>query len=348
MTAEVSEDEEDFDAERRGRPRELKSYVFEVNGGFPNEILSNEITGTVENTGLQQIKILRLLSGQRNASFFLDRSDERFLVLHTGGRAEDTHRLVDLLANSPKYQFDRAWIPTQLLQDISTMPGNVFNGFGLDYQDYFAPSEETESPVEELNMFVSGTIANKALDAVMSEKDLQRSIAYTRTRIKKGTALDYSRDDISFNGLLSVRSGKSIDDHIALVNETLMNYRQMIEKVELLRIGTKEVSGTQHLSGKAFNLVFDRKIEDLAFFLDRLLGGGPPFRLWGTKSKLGESHYQALALDLHTGHPIDLEASTSLIRVYLPSKSCGNSLLRLYVNLQRYFDSGTRCEEIFS
>ena len=54
---------------------------------------------------------------------------------------------------------------------------------------------------------------------------------------------------------------------------------------------------------------------------------------------------QVVAVDLHTGDPIDLEVTPSTIRIYLPKGSCGNTVLRIYVNLQHYFDSAIRFNE---
>lgn len=344
MYAEMTEEEEELEVERRGKPPELKSYLVESNGLLQSTIQSSELHGQIEDTGVSDIKILNLSSGSHSAGFYLDLKDKRFLVLHTGDLAEDTHRLIKELTYSPEYLLDRAWIPTHMLQDISKLPGNQFNGFGLQYLDVFAPTEESD----ELDITASGNIADRALTAVMSESALRRSLSYTKTRIRRGTPLNYAKDDLMWDGTLSVRSGKSIDDHIALVEETRTRYKDLVEGIEKYRLTAKEVEGTRHLGGRAFNLTFDRTIDDLESFLDRLLNPGSAFRLWGIKSKIDANYYQVLALDLHTDGQMDLEISTNLMRVYLPAAACGNSLLRLFVNLQRYFDSRTRCEEIFS
>lgn len=33
------------------------------------------------------------------------------------------------------------------------------------------------------------------------------------------------------------------------------------------------------------------------------------------------------------------------MRIYLPENSCGNTILRLYTNLQHYFDSNVKLNE---
>jgi len=348
MSAEPSEEEEgDEEAERRGRPRELKSYLFESNTKIPPEFKSETFSWSVKDTGVDNIKILNLTSGGSVAGFYLDLSDERFWVLHTGNLATDAHKLVRQLAYSPLHQFDRAWIPSQLLITISNLPGNTFDGFGLEYEDLFTPSEVPDVPITELTMTVSGASSRKALNAVTREEDLQRSISYNKISVKRGTRSSFSKDDLVYNGTFSVRSGTSIDDHISLVDETRVRYKEKVQEIEQLRLGTREVDGVGRIEGKAFNFTFDRKIEDFSLFLHCLFNSKAPFRLWGLKVKIADDYYQVLALDMHTGQPIDFEISSNLIRVYLPEETCGNSLLRLYVNLQHYFDSTIHCEELF-
>jgi hypothetical protein len=133
---------------------------------------------------------------------------------------------------------------------------------------------------------------------------------------------------------------------MSFVDETKAKYRELVESIEQFRLGTRETLGARRIKGKAFNLVFQRKIEDFQFFLDRLLDSKEPFRIWGLRSRIEDDYYQVLALDMHTGSSIDLEISPDLIRAYLPEEACGNTLLRLYVNLQHYFDSEVRCEEL--
>lgn len=348
MSAEASEEEieESEDEERRGRPRELKSYLLETNNGIEQGFQTEKISGSLKDTGVEKLKILGLSSGTRSASFYLDMSDSRFWVLHTAALASESHRLVRLLTHAPEFEFDRTWIPTQMLEGITKLPGNKFQGFGLEYYDWFVPEGTSEVPIEELSMNVSGTIATEALEAVRSRSNLQRSVSYNKVRVKRGDPLRYSKDDITLWGNFSVKEGGSVDDHIAMVEQVKGDYRHVVSNVEKLRLSADD-SGTTQLKGKAFNITFDRPLPNLKFFLERLLSGIEPFRLWGLRTRIDEDYYQVTAIDLHTSQPLDLEVSPGLIRVYLPENTCGNTLLRLYVNLQHYFDSRVKCEELY-
>ena len=52
------------------------------------------------------------------------------------------------------------------------------------------------------------------------------------------------------------------------------------------------------------------------------------------------------AVDLHIGAPISFEVTPELIRVYLPSGTCANSVLRLYANLQHFYDAEARAFDL--
>jgi hypothetical protein len=137
-------------------------------------------------------------------------------------------------------------------------------------------------------------------------------------------------------------AGVSSEDHVSFVEIIRKVYRNLIEDVERNSIGMKTVEGRTLLEGQAFDLVLHRQIDDLERFTDMILDSKMPFRLWGLKNKVLPNMQKVVAVDLHTGDPIDLEITPSLIRIYLPKKSCGNSVLRLYVNLQHHFDAAVR------
>lgn len=351
MSAETEEevviDEES--GETRGRPRELKSYILDANQKLTSRFETPEISGVVQDTGIDTIKILYLMSGKSSsASFFVDIKDDRFWTLHTNSLAENTSKLIPKLARSPEHQIDRAWIPTQILQKIPTLNGNTFDGIGLRYEDFFNPRDEESLPIEELSLTAYGSSSRKALEAVMEKNELQQSISYSKIRVLRGAKNSFTKDIINYDGSFSVKKGASSDDHVFLVDQTTDNYKEVITRTEKLRLGTHELEGYKTIEGKAFNFEFKRRIENIEFFLSRLLSTSEPFRLWGIRTKLAKDYYQVLAVDMHTGYPLDFEVTSDFMRVYLPDGACGNTILRLYTNLQHSYDSRTRCVEIFA
>ena len=86
-------------------------------------------------------------------------------------------------------------------------------------------------------------------------------------------------------------------------------------------------------------MVLDRPISNLEVFCESIFSSGEPFRLWGVPTRLAKDFYRVQALDLHMGTPLQFEIGPQFLRVYLPVGSCGNSVVRLYTNLQHHYDS---------
>ncbi len=330
--------------EHRGRPRQLKTFIIESNSAISPEFSIGNFKCSIVGTDVPDIKILQMASGRMFVNFFLDMSDGRFWVLHTNALAKHAGKIMTRLIHSDEIKFDRTWFPTDMLKEIGDMAGNRFNGFKADYNDIFLTMDSPEVPVEELSINISGRSSYKYLEAIRLQQDLYNFIAYTRVRVIRGTPTNFAKDDFNYHGMFVVKGGTSIDDHISLVENARKKYREKIESIENFSIGVKEVEERTLIEGKAIDLEFKRTIDNWEVFLQRLLSHS--FRLWGLKTKLDKDYYRVLAVDLHTGHPVDLEIAKNLMRIYLPKGSCGNVVLRLLVNLQHYFDSNIKCEEL--
>ena len=342
MTASFELEPEEFMEETRGRPRLLKTYIMEVNGEPPSEFDVTSLQVSRIKSKLPEVSLLSLKHGSIQGRFLVDTSDKRFWLLHTNDLAEFTNRLFNRFVSSPDASFDKAWLPVEMMQKVASLSGNSFRGFGLRYQDFFALDGEGEGPVEELRMRVSGSSSMDALEALRDEEKLRRSLSYSMVRVRRGNRLDYVIEELGHEGRFIARGGSSIDDYVSLIEITRKMYRNTIETIERNSIGIKEVEGRTLVKGQAFDLTLEREIEDIDSFIDHLVSSKLPFRLWGIKNKISKDFYQVVCVDLHTGDSIDLEISPFLIRIYLPKDSCGNTVLRLYTNIQHYFDSAIK------
>jgi len=333
------EEPEETSGEPRGRPRLLKTYLMEANRSLPESFEGFDFSLSKLETGLPEISFLTLRYEGKYAKFLVDCSDRRFWVLHTNSLADEAEYLFNKLVFSPKANFDKVWLPTQMMQEIANLPRNAFKGFGLNFRDFFELDQQIETPVEELIMRVTGSSSILALKALQNEKKLQNSLAYSLITVKRGDSQEYVTDEINYEGRFMARGGTSIDAYNNLIEITSKKYKNLIEGIERNSLGIKEVENRTLIKGQAFDLNFKREIEDISSFLDVLVNSKEPFRIWGIKNKITNDEYQVVGVDLHTGDSIDFEVSPSLMRVYLPEGSCGNTVLRLYTNLQHYFDS---------
>lgn len=339
IAAQEKEEEEELEEETRGHPTELKTYYMESNSGLPKALETGSLKISPIATTLSDISVIRLEHSSHSAIFYLDAADPRFLLLYTNGVARITDRLFRRLVDSQANKFDRIWLPTQTQHEISHYSGNIFTGFGLLFEDLFVPHNTRDLPIGELTMSVSGASSSRAFDAINKDESLKRSVCYSKIRLERGNGRFYVADEIKFNGRIITKAGQSIDDHVSLVEIVRKKYRSLIENIERNSLGTKDVEGRTLVEGQAFELELNREIPDLDRFAERLLNGDKPFRLWGMVNNISRDMRQIVGLDLHTGDPINLEIMPSLMRVYIPRGGCGNTVLRLWVNLQHSFDS---------
>jgi hypothetical protein len=329
----------EYGAETRGKQTELKTYVMESNN--PTNEIKSGISAKQYPTDVADISVLKLDQANQTGTFYVDSTDKRFLLLYTNDLAETADRLYAKLIHSKGNFFDRIWLPTEVLRDLSRLSGNLFKGFSMKYQDFYSGVERDRTRAG-LSVTATGPLSDQAFQALDDNDNLKKTMAYSRMRVFRGTEDSFVTDELEYSGRMITAAGVSSEDHVSLVEIIRKVYRNLVEDVERNSIGMKTVEGRTLLEGQAFDLVLHRQIDNLERFTDMLLDSRMPFRLWGLRNKVLPNMQKVVAVDLHTGDPIDLEITPSLIRVYLPKKSCGNSVLRLYVNLQHHFDATVR------
>lgn len=340
----------DDDEEPRGRPRELKAYMLESEGGFPSSFHSDMITGEVQSTGLDGIKILRMSQDETMFEFFLDTSDPRFFVLHTNEKSDDVGPLVSALTRDRRYTFDNTWFYSDMLYNFTKKEGNIFNGFGVKYASdtFLSDDNDRDADIDDLRIIINGSLAHRMLNTVDGEPDIKKTMAFNKVRIRRGqnSSLDSIQDDVTYNGYLSVKRGKSVQDHVHLVDICRDEYSKTVNHVEDSSIGVKAVEGRTLIEGKSFDFEFKSPIDDIDLFIDKMFNSAEPFKLWGLKSKIHDGYFKVTAVDLHAGAPINFDIANNLMRAYLFKGNCGNTILRLLTNLQIHYDSRIACKQV--
>lgn len=325
-----------YGGEYRGKQAELKTYIMESNN-LPGKIANSDVVVQPFTTDLPTVNVWRIFFGKINATFYVDSTDPRFLVLYTNDLAHVTDNLYKKLVHTTKNKFDQIWLPKDVLYKLTKLPGNTFKGFGLRFDDYFSIKQEDEN-YDAIKLSAVGALSSDVLRVLSEKTSIKKTISFSKVRVLRGVKGSCVTDELQYLGRLITIAGNSVDYHVNFVEVIKRTYRQMIEVVEENRIGIKKVEGRTLLEGQAFDFVLDRKIDDLDSFADVLLDQKTPFRLWGLRSKILPEMRRIVGVDLHTGDPIDLEVTPSLIRVYVPKGACGNTALRLFVNLQHTWD----------
>ena len=116
-------------------------------------------------------------------------------------------------------------------------------------------------------------------------------------------------------------------------------YASKIEAIEKNAIEYERAEFGYRFNGQPITIILDKEIEDMDSFLKDFFSSRQPFRLWGVRKRLDKNFYRVNSIDLHTGHKLNMEVTPEWIRIYLPKGSCGNTIYRLFTNVQQYYDS---------
>lgn len=283
---------------------------------------------------------------------YVDFTNPRYWLLHSMGSSNAVDTLVNgMIAQGP--ELDHAWLPADLLESVSRL--GKFMGLSLDYDRRIIPDVDLlapNAPVETLKMQLWGSKAADVLRILSHQDAFPHETTLSKVKVKYGfrsggnEAIDeFSVDDIKYDGKATAR-GTSFQSHLNLISHVYHTlYAGQIRRLEeqyALRVVSSD--GRARLLGEPINLFLDHPISDLKVFCDRVFSSAEPFRLWGVPVKVSASLYRVRAVDLHVGSPIDFEISPDFIRIFLSLGSCGNTILRLYTNLQHHYDSKVRAE----
>jgi hypothetical protein len=278
------------------------------------------------------------------ASFYVDATSPRFWLLHSTSRSTVIDPLVrSALANARG--LDSAWIPVQLLESTTRL--GLLRGLGLDYDRRPVPDvdfEQPGAPVEFLKMQLWGNRAQDVLAVLRKQGAFPDATTLSKVKIKHW--LDSQKDspfsivDIKYDGKITGR-GTSFQSYMTVVTTLYRKYANRVREFEkrfavsITRRGT----GRMAVAGEPLNITFKEPINNLAVFCDHLFSATRPFRLWGVPVKIAKDSYHVAAVDLHVGARFNAEISPDFMRIYLNPGSCGNTLFRLYTNLQHYYHS---------
>lgn len=336
------------DDEGAGRMRILKSYIVESDHGVQERLFkTDKMSFNIVDTDVEKLKIMQISDDHTNIEMFLEMQDSRFLVLHTNELSDSAANVIEELVDDRYHNFDHTWFHSMFLRRIPGKKGNKFRGVGIKYSNEYLENKYLDT--DDLGVSASGSLAIRLLNLVENDDVIKNRSAYNKIGITRGntTSLEsFVQDEISNNGYFSVRKGKSVQDHLMLIDMVKEDYIDTMRRIEDIRIGLVDVSGRTLVEGRPFDFRFSSKIEDLNSFLTTLFNCAKPFKLWGIKSQITKDYFRVAAVDLHTGSPMNFEVASDLMRVYLSKDSCGNTILRLLTNLQAYFDSGITCEQV--
>ncbi|MCT9096825.1 hypothetical protein [Haloarchaeobius sp. HME9146] len=324
----------------------LKSYLIESNRSSLSE-------GTVS-LGDQQLHISETQepgfvrataqTDDGRVYFFIDKLNERFWSIHTVAKATVSDKIIKRIIFPRFTELDYPWLSNGFLERVGKQPEATFRAFSVKFEDEFHEITENSGGVEGLSMRLWGNSADEVLDTLRTNQNISGSTSLSNVGIKKEFGERVLLSDITYQSKFTAR-GESVEGHLSQVRNVMEDYYTILDKVEneYSMYTERRGSGT-HIDGHPLLIDFDREIENLREFVDELFSSTNPFRLWGIVDEVEEDYYTVAGVDMHTGDKIDFEVCPNWIRIYLPKGSCGNVVMRLYTNIQHYYDSKSTLE----
>jgi len=321
----------------------LKTYIIESNLRRPQELPKlKQFETQIAKTRDKYLFKLNVRKENEQVEFFIDTINPRFWLFHSVGRSTFTDPFIKKFVGETMNGLDHPWFPTQFMEKLTE--GEHFRGFTLKYENEFMKKDDEDIPIRTLSMRLWGNTAPKVLNILRRDREIRHSVALSGIGIKHSIDHeDFVIDDISFWAKFTAR-GTSIDGHFYIIQKTQKKYQNKIEAIEENWISYSKTELGYRFKGQPLTIVLQKTIEDLDGFLSDLLSSRKPFRLWGVRKFLEKDFVKINAIDLHTGHKLNFEATPEWIRVYLPKNSCGNTVLRLFTNIQHYYDSEAKLE----
>lgn len=329
--------ETDLKADDPRRPLHLLQEVWS-----PSTLGSSYDT-TVHSTDEEELLIAEARARSSVVRLFIDVSNPRYWLFHSMSESTILDRAISRIV-ARSLHFDRVWFPTTFLRAVSRR--GQFRGLGLDFDKRILLDDEDEHSSEQtvafLKMQLWGNRAHDILALLEQSSAFPHETTLAKVRIKywfdEQSPDLFSLDDVKFDGKVTAR-GTSFQSHLQLLNQLIGTYFGKINRLEASQsIRHVAVGDYYRLEGGPIVFRFTRAL-DTARLAELLSNGGEPFRIWGAPVSVTPKMWRIRGVDLHIGSAVTLEIMTDTIRLYLPDRTCANSVLRLFTNLQHYVDA---------
>jgi hypothetical protein len=317
----------------------LKTAIIESNI-TPDDIFSRtaiEETHQVEDN-LYMIEWRTSSSG--SGWLFLDSHDERFWILYSLGDSKYFGDATSELISKEGAGLDRLWLPTAQVEEIGEM--GEYESIKTNYSaNNVFPEEliEDNRQFSDLSIDGSGQNSKRLYDLLRSVEDIDNYLALSRIQIRREINGRFVRERITNEGMFTTRGGSGINLHTSTVEQIKNRYADLLQLIEENHIvgATAEEHGAR-AQGAPIVIKFSHEVPDLESFISNVVNAQNPFRLWGHIRQVSKAGFKVDGVDMHNGDKIAIEASPSWLRLYLYDEACGNTALRLFTNIQQYYD----------
>jgi len=316
----------------------LKTAIIESNIHFDRIVEIDAVEHVLEIES--DLRMVRVKNSKGDGWLFFDLHDERFWIIYSIGKSDFFNTAIDNFNQTEGGGLDRLWIPTGHVEEIGAM--GEYEGIKLSYgaTDVF-PEEFIEDNLQftDLSIDGSGQSSSRLYNILKSTDEIEDFLALSRIQIRREEEGEFVRESITNEGAFTTRNGSDIGLHISTVERVKDQYARLLEAVESNHVirAEERQHGARSRGGPVL-IKFSRTVSDVEKFLNHVVNAQDPFRLWGHIREVGESAFKVDGVDAHNGDKIAIEMSSEWLRLYLYDGACGNTALRLFTNIQQYYD----------
>lgn len=337
----------------------LKSYIIEAHdisdGREELQLGLSAIKQIAKTTNSRIVKtddpsLVGLVSDKLFAEFVIDLLHPRYWFIHTLSKSNHADRFLTHIIKGAPF-IDRAWFHSRILEEASRL--GRFEGLGIRFDSTIYHSKDldlhTTSEVDKWDPLDNRLISLnlKTLRGVRQQlqklRDAQvfpyaSALSWVRVRTMNGSTDTFALEDVTYSGKFTAR-GTSFTDHVHFLIAIRDNYEASIIQVEEnAAIGISRQQDGFRFHGSPIVFGFSKPILNMDEIIPRMFTSAEPYRLWGIPRIVNEKLVRIHAVDLHVGQSLTLEITPNHLVAYLPQGSCGNSIARIFSNVQRTLD----------
>lgn len=347
-----------FESRERGEQEHnlLKSYLIEAHidelddphrAGFDTTAtIAGHFGGSLIGTEDPSLSVLSL--PKQSVVFYVDQLNPRFWFLHTLSKSEHADRFITRLIKASPLM-DRAWFPSHILENASKQ--GKFEGFGIKFDStiYQLPDDDASSDDSEWsplnNRLISMSLKTPRGARAQLEKlrsagvfPYASALSWVRVRVANDSSDGVALEDITYYGKFTAR-GSSFTDHQHLLATVRDEYEASVVRLEQsAAIGATPRGTGLEIRGEPLVLSFPKPLRNLDEIIPRMFTSAEPYRFWGVPRRANRRLIRVHAVDLHVGQNLTLEITPRHIVAYLPAGTCGNTITRLFSNVQHTLD----------
>ncbi len=197
------------------KTQKVKTYMLEANKLFESN-KGNKVTWEIKDGGMPMIKILHIHSNdnpEQKHRFYLDKTNKRFLLLHTNENAVHANSMIRSLVGERNYSFDHAWFYSDMLQKWSKEMNDKNGKYFINHAGTLQKNR--------LKMSIEGDNSGDLYDKLAGMEEFQGCISHELIEVKRKEELSskYIKEHITNNGCFAIQRGKSIQEHLEVVTE---------------------------------------------------------------------------------------------------------------------------------